>query len=99
MSRYSDLPAAYAAAVKANGGRCPIEAGALGYLADHECQHGNLPTHRHPYHACGTGVGETWRPCWPASAAAWEAALAKLADLGEERRARRAPADAWAEAA
>ena len=36
------------------GGRCPIEAGILGRLADHECRHGRLPYDRPP--PCG---------CWP----------------------------------
>lgn len=35
-------------------GTCPIEAGVLGRLADHECQHGRLPGDRTP--PCG---------CWP----------------------------------
>jgi hypothetical protein len=34
--------------------RCPIEAGVLGRLADHECRHGRLPFDRTPF--CG---------CWP----------------------------------
>jgi FAD binding domain len=41
------------------GGRCPIEAGVLGRLADHECRHGQLPGDRTP--ACG---------CWPLEGAA-----------------------------
>ena len=36
------------------GGACPIEAGLLGRLADHECAHGRLPADRTP--KCG---------CWP----------------------------------
>ena len=36
------------------GGACPIEAGLLGQLADHECAHGRLPGDRTP--KCG---------CWP----------------------------------
>src|SRR5437764_1944157 len=35
--------ACYAAAMDECGGRCPIEAGVLGRLADHECRHGRLP--------------------------------------------------------
>lgn len=27
-------------------GKCPIEAGLIGNLADHECRHGNLPGDR-----------------------------------------------------
>jgi hypothetical protein len=41
------------------GGRCPIEAGVLGRLADHECRHGRLPLDRTP--ACG---------CWAEEGAA-----------------------------
>jgi hypothetical protein len=33
------------------GGRCRIEAGVLGKLADHECRHGRLPFDRTA--ACG----------------------------------------------
>lgn len=51
---------AYEAARQALGGRCPIEAGELGYLADGECDCLNLPTPLHPYPQCG---------CWPKSAA------------------------------
>jgi hypothetical protein len=43
--------ARYAAAIVECGGRCPIEAGALGRLADHECRHGRLPFDSTP--ACG----------------------------------------------
>ena len=46
--------ARYAAAMAECVGRCPIEAGALGRLADHECRHGRLPFDRTP--PCG---------CWP----------------------------------
>jgi hypothetical protein len=46
--------ARYAAAMARCGGRCPIEAGVLGRLADHECSHGRLPFDRTP--TCG---------CWP----------------------------------
>ena len=35
--------ARYTAAMAECGGRCPIEAGVLGRLADHECRHGRLP--------------------------------------------------------
>ena len=40
------------------GGACPIEAGLLGRLADHECAHGRLPGDRTP--KCG---------CWAQEAA------------------------------
>lgn len=46
--------ARYTAAMAECAGRCPIEAGFLGWLADHECCHGRLPGDRTP--ACG---------CWP----------------------------------
>jgi hypothetical protein len=38
----------YAAAMAKCGERCPIEAGLLGRLADHECRHGRLPFDRMP---------------------------------------------------
>jgi hypothetical protein len=44
----------YRAAMRDAGGYCPIEAGVLGRLADHECHHGRLPGDRTP--RCG---------CWP----------------------------------
>ena len=47
------MPARYRAAARDAGG-CPIEAGVLGRLADHECAHGRLPGDRTP--RCG---------CWP----------------------------------
>jgi hypothetical protein len=46
--------ARYTVAMVECGGRCPIEAGAIGRLADHECSHGRLPFDRTA--ACG---------CWP----------------------------------
>jgi hypothetical protein len=51
--------ARYTAAMAECGGRCPIEAGVLGRLADHECRHGRLPCDRTP--RCG---------CWPEEGAA-----------------------------
>jgi hypothetical protein len=48
------LTARYHAAIRHTGGDCPIEAGLLGSLADHECAHGRLPADRTP--TCG---------CWP----------------------------------
>jgi hypothetical protein len=53
MSQHS-FSARYTAAMAQCGGRCPIEAGMLGRLADHECPHGRLPFDR--TRACG---------CWP----------------------------------
>ncbi len=46
--------ARYRAAEAQCGGSCPIEAGLLGQLADHECPHGRLPFDRTS--SCG---------CWP----------------------------------
>jgi hypothetical protein len=48
--------ARYAAATAECGGRCPIEAGVLGRLADHECRHGRLAFDRRP--ACGCWIEE-----------------------------------------
>jgi hypothetical protein len=48
------FPARYRAAMRLAGRACPIEAGLLGHLADHECAHGRLPADRTP--KCG---------CWP----------------------------------
>jgi hypothetical protein len=36
----------YTGAMAQCGGRCPIEAGVLGKLADHECRHGRLACDR-----------------------------------------------------
>lgn len=58
MSQHS-RSARYTAAMADCGGRCPIEAGVLGRLADHECRHGRLPYDQTP--ACG---------CWPQEGAA-----------------------------
>ena len=58
MSQHS-FSARYRAATSECGGRCPIEAGVLGRLADHECSHGRLPFDRTA--ACG---------CWPQEGAA-----------------------------
>ena len=49
--------AGYRAAMAACGGRCPIEAGVLGRLADHECRHGRLPFDRTSACGCWTGEG------------------------------------------
>jgi hypothetical protein len=48
------FPARYRTAMLLTGAACPIEAGLLGRLADHECAHGRLPGDRTP--KCG---------CWP----------------------------------
>jgi hypothetical protein len=50
------IPARYRAAARHAGG-CPIEAGMLGRLADHECAHGRLPGDRTP--TCGCWASET----------------------------------------
>ena len=50
-----------------DGRRCPIEAGLLGRLADHECPHGRLPGDRTP--KCGCCRRRT-RPSSPSSAGA-----------------------------
>jgi hypothetical protein len=57
--RSLSFSARYAAAMGECGGRCPIEAGVLGRLADHECRHGRLPFDR--TRVCG---------CWPEEGAA-----------------------------
>jgi hypothetical protein len=41
-----------AAATAECGGRCPIEAGVLGRLADHQCRHGRLAYDRTPPCGC-----------------------------------------------
>ena len=53
MARFS-FSARYTAAMADCGGRCPIEAGMFGRLADLECRHGRLAFDRTP--VCG---------CWP----------------------------------
>jgi hypothetical protein len=58
MSEIS-FSARYRAAMAECGGRCPMEAGLLGRLADNECRHGRLPFDRTA--ACG---------CWPQEGAA-----------------------------
>jgi len=68
--------ARYTAAMAECGGRCPIEAGVLGRLADHECRHGRLPFDRTP--ACG---------CWCAEGAA---VLALARPVEAQRVGRRA---------
>jgi len=52
------IPSGYRAAMRQAGGYCPIEAGVLGRLADHECAHGRLPGDRTT--KCG---------CWPQESA------------------------------
>jgi hypothetical protein len=50
MAKFS-LSARHAVAMAECGGGCPIEAGAIGRMADHECRHGRLPFDPTP--ACG----------------------------------------------
>jgi hypothetical protein len=45
--------ARYRVAMTQCGGRCPIEAGLIGRLADHECRHGRLPFDRTAAAAAG----------------------------------------------
>jgi hypothetical protein len=52
--RPQSYSARYRAAITDCGGRCPIQAGVVGQLADNECSHGRLPFDRTP--ECG---------CWP----------------------------------
>ena len=49
--------ARYAAAMVDCGGRCPMEAGALGRPADHECRHGRLPFDSTPPCGCWAEEG------------------------------------------
>jgi hypothetical protein len=60
------------------GGACPIEAGLLGRLADHECAHGRLPGDHTP--KCG---------CW-AQEAAPAIQLPGSAPIGKAAAERRA---------
>jgi hypothetical protein len=68
--------ARYTAALACCGGRCPLEAGVLGRLADHECRHGRLAFDRTP--PCG---------CWPAEGAAVLALPRRAAPPIHEKRA------------
>ena len=68
--------ARYRAAEAQSGGSCPIEAGLLGRLADHECPHGRLPLDRTP--SCG---------CWPQEGAAVLALPVRPAQDDAQRRA------------
>jgi len=72
------FPARYRAAMRQAGGACPLEAGLLGRLADHECAHGRLPGDRTP--KCG---------CW-AQEAAPVIALRDSAPIGNAAAERRA---------
>jgi hypothetical protein len=63
-------------AAMARCGRCPIEAGLLGRLADLECRHDRLPFDSTP--ACG---------CWPEEGAAVLTLPARPVALRRVRRA------------
>jgi hypothetical protein len=75
MGQHS-FSARYAATMAQCGGRCPIEAGVLGRLADHECRHGRLPFDR-----------TAARGCWPQEGAAVLALPAVRPARTPERRA------------
>jgi hypothetical protein len=66
----------YSATIAQGAGSCPIEAGILGRLADHECRHGRLPFDRTA--ACG---------CWPQEGAAVVPMPARLAGRPASERA------------
>jgi hypothetical protein len=68
--------ARYTAAMAKCGGRCPIEAGLLGRLADRECRHGRLPFDRTA--SCG---------CWPDEGAIVSARSAPVEEQPVDRRA------------
>jgi len=55
----STFSARYTAAMVDCGGRCPIETGMIGRLADHECLHGRLPFDRTPAWGCWPQEGAT----------------------------------------
>jgi hypothetical protein len=75
MSQHS-FSARYTATMAKCGGRCPIETGLLGRLADHECRHGRLPFDRTP--ACG---------CWPEEGAVVLALTPPIVEQLVSRRA------------
>jgi hypothetical protein len=75
MGQHS-FSARYRAAEAQSGRSCPIEAGLLGRLADHECLHGRLPFDRTP--SCG---------CWPREGAAVLALQVRPTEDDAERRA------------
>jgi hypothetical protein len=54
--------ARYDAALRLAGGRCPIEAGLIGRLADHECRHGRFAFDRTAPCGCWPGEGAAARP-------------------------------------
>jgi hypothetical protein len=68
--------ARYRATERLAGGRCPIEAGLLCRLADHECRHGRLAFDRTA--PCG---------CWPEEGAVVHA-LPEASDRSRSQRAK-----------
>jgi hypothetical protein len=76
MSQES-FAAHYSAAQRLAGGRCPIEAGLIGRLADHECRHGRIALDRTA--PCG---------CWPEEAAVVRALPAAGAGSAQSQRQR-----------
>jgi hypothetical protein len=71
--------ARYDAALRLAGGRCPIEAGLIGRLADHECRHGRFAFDRTA--PCG---------CWPDEAP--QCGRCRNSAVGRsDRRASRSP--------
>jgi hypothetical protein len=67
----TSFSARYTTAMAECAGRCPIEAGVLGRLADHECRHGRLSGDRTPPCGCwreeGAAVVALSRPVEPPS--------------------------------
>lgn len=79
MTRYRGrptvgFPARYRRLSAELGGDCPIEAGALGRLADNECSHGRLPGDQTP--ACG---------CWPQEITREPLPIAESLQVSEDR--------------
>ena len=66
MSQES-FAARYRAAERLAGGRCPIEAGLICSLADHECRHGRLAFDRTTPCGCWPEEGAVVRPLPEAS--------------------------------
>jgi hypothetical protein len=62
----SSFNARYTAALAESRGRCPIETGVLGRLADRECRHGRLPYGRTPVRKLASGRRGDDHPASPA---------------------------------
>jgi hypothetical protein len=67
----TSFSARYTAAMVECGGRCPIEAGVLGRLADHQCRHGRLPFDRTPRAAAGPTKARSCSRCRARSRSRW----------------------------